>query len=570
MSFPAVEKSSKFRFSIVAVALTPLVLAGGALALQGQLDTQALLLIVGAGSAVITGALLWVLSAPVARLTSAVGQFHGARQFESLPLERRDELGFIAYTIDQLSQQLAARQELSNQVQQWVQETSKDIPNAQVSVGKQLNTNNSEPSLDAALNEYNKAVFHELNVTRQRLNLTARILNSLASPAVTIDENGIIRLMNTSCEEMFQLPRMSWQKKSITDLFSPNPAEMSLVEDPNVNVCRNSEVMEWLQSNETSTLAAIDQGNRIVRLSKGTPFQYGKEKWFPVSVREISSERESLAQMLVQARGEMFRQVTGRWLNETRSTLQSLAPVVRGALDSTKKSADRATLLPKVSGISRMLNELTSTIEIMDWFATAFWSEIPAPGNREFIAAEVVQSVGVRLESRFFARDNSLKIINQGGWMCFDEEWLKVMVGALLIHACESVKNSQIEVRIGRAQAGTRDIEPPIEFTIPDAGPLLQSNEMQDLQYPLGGLRAPSLDYYSTGGFPQGLILVSRLSEIVGGELKIEESASKRLQLKLVLPALLPAVIEEAEMGEFIEVGPIDELCVGWKLAKVD
>jgi signal transduction histidine kinase len=209
---------------------------------------------------------------------------------------------------------------------------------------------------------------------------------------------------------------------------------------------------------------------------------------------------------------------------------------------------------------------LEAYVRTIKWLNLALWGKLPQPLLSEFQAAEPLKAAIDQLAPRFKGRNVAITVADKGGWMCGDDEWIRTAVLGVLNHAAESVQGGTIGVRLNRVDSTGRTTEERIAIEVLDAGPLLTNAQRADLERPFGSMDSPSFLDPNASGFIPGLVLAAQLARQMGGLMEFDATPAGGLIVRLLVPARVPAAVMSEPAMEPTDVGPLEELVMGWRL----
>ena len=414
-------------------------------------------------------------------------------------------------------------------------------------------------------------VSKDLQTGRQRLNLAMRVFNSLPDSVITVDVAGGIRFLNQTAEKLFGVQSAAIMRKPFGNLFAAPDAVARAGGDPERVVAGPDEATNWVCDGANGTVVVRTANNVYLELA-GLTTQKGMRDALVCVVGRTLTEamgREPADRMVIRANSS--RQILDRYLGESEEPLRQIAAQFRLLVGDAKQSGLRDSMLPKLNTAGIGLKKLETYHTIAHWFRSLLWSNELEPTSSEFMAVEIANLVADRLQARLRSRGNSLKIIDQGGWLYADAEYLEVALLGVLLHACDATTNNQIELRIRKLPVDEDRATPHTEFQVLDAGPALTPDMLATLAQPFGSSAQSPLDQFAgIDGHPMGLVVADRLAPKMGGELRLEPNAGGQLRVWLTVPTRigveLPANAIATVAPGALDISPYEEMVIGWRL----
>ncbi|MFO0801397.1 MAG: hypothetical protein U0804_28355 [Gemmataceae bacterium] len=417
----------------------------------------------------------------------------------------------------------------------------------------------------AALHEAGK----EVAGLRQRLGTAVRIINALPTALVVTDPAGQPRYLNPVAERVLGTTQAAALGKPLTTFLADPPPPGATGVDPDVRVAGAAELAAWVQGGAVSPLVVRTAADLLVEFTGSVSRKSPRDVLVCLVGRELTAARQAEAEDRAAVRGNATRQLLDRYLEETDESLRQVAAQLRLLAGDAKQSGQRDALLGKLAAAGQGLRRLETYQVLARGFRDLIWTGLPAPTPSEFMAVEVVNAAGDRLAGRFKARGNSLKVIDQGGWLYADADRIEAALLGLLTHACDAVANARVEVQVRRHGVSADRAEAATEFYIPDAGPVPPAAALAVVEHPFGALAPAPLDRFDgVGGCPLGLVVGFWMASALDGQLAIETQAGV-LGLRLTVPTRVtggpPLTVATAAPGA-LEVAPAEETVAGWRL----
>ena len=520
--------------------------------------TAAALGVVLAGAA---GALVWVLLAPVAELTRAASD----DRLDLATLSAAGELDGVAGVVRRLA---AAHTRLATDYDADLTAVAGALmSHTDTKAGPVPPTLAASPGGPAGdvLTAFAEAG-RELAATRQRLGTALRILTGLPDAVVVCDSAGAVRYFNPAAERMFGA---GVQRRQLSALLAPTTPAAATGDDPDRPLADAAALADWVRTGTHGTVTVHGGGEVLVEVAGASPRGGNRDGLIYLIGRDLTAAREREAADRFAIRANATRQLLDRYLAESDEPLAQLAAQHRLLTGDAKQSGQRDALLAKLTAAGRSLRQLETFHALAHWFRATAWGELPAPTPSEFQAAEVANRVSGRLAGRLKARGNTLKVVDNGGWVYADADRVEAALTGLLAHACDASTNAPLELRVHRLPVAPGQSTAAVEFQVPDAGPALPAGLLAVIDRPFGGLAPAPLDRFDGhDGWPLGLVVAARLAAALDGELAVDSDAGGQLGLRLRLPTRLgggqPPVTVAAPGN--LDIAPLDEIVNGWRL----
>jgi signal transduction histidine kinase len=542
---------------LAAAAAAPLAVAAGvAVSPLGGTAFVPLLIAGGVGTAVVAVA-AWAV---IARL-SALAEWGRRLTAGDLPSEPagRDELAGVvtaalAVELNRRQNLLAFRRVLGEAtagVQQLADGTTVSPP--------------KESGLCTAEAKGLAAAFHDagkkLGALRQRLALTAKAILELPAAVVAADDAGTIRYANAAFKRLIGCPTATLARqplRALLDATAADPAGRPTLQP--------DELAAWLAAGASGERVAELQvaGGSVVRAAVTANKIDGT--WYLVA-RDLTAEYDRLAQDRGRTREDCFRAAWGMTARAESEPLDAIQAAVRLLTADAKQSNGREAMLPRLALARQHVGELDAHVRILRWLYQSLWGQLPPPLVGEFRAAEPARAAVDQLTPRFKARNVTVTVSDDGGWMCGDGEWIRTALIGVLAHAAGAARDGTVGIRLRRLPPLPGAADERACFEVVDAGSPLDPLQLTELIAPFGGLQVPSYLDPLADGFLPGLVLAAELVRRMGGEWELDATPSGGLIVRFTVPTRVAggATTVAAPLAAG-ESAPVEELVMGWKL----
>jgi PAS domain-containing protein len=244
--------------------------------------------------------------------------------------------------------------------------------------------------------------------------------------------------------------------------------------------------------------------------------------------------------------------------------VESLTAKTRLVVNDIKQRAEKQTILGRLSHCDQDLNHLSVRLRLWEWLYRTEWATPPEPVLSEISGEELMRDAMKSLSGIFAARKLTPKVVNKGGWVCVDRDMISVGIMGLMAYAAEVSTSNTFEARIEKMPATADLPEGWISFAI--------LGEWKEESWPTStvGHAIDSLiigrdetDIRADGAI--GIVVAIRAAQLLKGQCRRAETPDGRRCLQIVIPTKLPTV-SPAELNVVGDVGPREELVMGWKL----
>lgn len=376
-----------------------------------------------------------------------------------------------------------------------------------------------------------------------RLHLMQVMMHALPVPLVVIDEQGRLRILNQQAETMLGLNSASMAGKTVDQVLS----------------VETGGTMELLRSSPNGlgvgTIAASG-GKADVRFHFSK--LAGKEPLIIIAVQERTRELMERDTAAAAARHATAQFVIQEKLLAELPLAEGLQAKARLVLGDVKQKAEKNAIVSRVASIQQDLDQVAIRLKLWEWLYRTEWTAVPEPDPIEISGDLAVQECMKSMAGIFASRKQSVTIANRNaGWLCVDKDLLFNGLLGLLSFASRSALGEKLEIRLEKLPPTAELQEGWMTFSVvadwnPETWPV--------------GVPDTSLDAILTNPAADatlGLVVATRIAGLLQGICRTEEGSDGRRCVRLYVPTRLPtANVVVADT----EVGPREELCIGWKL----
>jgi hypothetical protein len=440
---------------------------------------------------------------------------------------------------------------------------------------RKLDLSGRFPDICAMVGEAFGELSEGILTTRRQLSLATRTVHGIPEAILVVDTTGALRFLNRQAEHLFGPLSRTGSKRVISSLFAGPPSQESILRTQGISVANPYEVLTWLKTGARGRIVARVEhsgSERFYELSASNGANSVDPQVYIVC-RDMTDQLGRELKATEELRARTFRRVIDRYLLESGDSLSQVAAQTRLLLGEAKQSSLREAMVPRLSVATRGIRQLETFHELLHWYRDLVWSQGRPITPSEFTGIEVANIVADRLSARFKARGNRLKIVDQGGWVYSDAEWLEVALLGFLVHACDATINQQIELRVTRYGISADRPRPQIEYHVVDAGSGIPSDLIDRLQNHFRErLLSKKVESNLAEDWPIALVVASRIASALGGELRIGSRPNNRLALRLTIPTRVGAdtVSPVASTNpSVLNVAPFEETVSGWRLGDV-
>jgi PAS domain-containing protein len=399
---------------------------------------------------------------------------------------------------------------------------------------------------------------------KQRYAVSVKILREINIPIIAVDDAGIVRFTNAAFEKIFD--KANLLKKEFHSLLADplNPL------DPfGRKIQSREEFQSWLsRGGQGEVIVELPGEEPRTRLSlRSLRLTNSMEGIWYLTGRDLSEEYSRASFDRAEIREQTLRAIWSSTSQASTESIETILASTRLLTSDAKQGTDRDIMLSRANSLRQHSGSLEAYLRTIRWLNMSLWGELPKAMNSEFQIFEPAKAAIDQLMSRFKSRNITVVLNDKGGWIVADEEWLRTALIGILLHAVESVNDATIGVQTQHLPPLPNGTQDRVVYEIVDAGPVLTSAQMADLEHPFGNLVTPSYLAPNSQGYIPGLILAADLARRMGGTLEFGATPGGGLVVRFVLPTrvITDPIIEPAtESGD----NPVfEELVIGWKLA---
>jgi len=519
---------------------------------------------IGAAGAVVVAAAGWWLSRPWDQLAAACRALTGGRSWPGNSYGLSPEIQGIEQGLQALETRYQqACQSFRATLQQAIAELCK------LADGQALGKLTGDGPWAEAVHELNTAfqqAADKITALRTRYNQMTRFVHELPIGILALDGQGIIRYVNVAGERLLDRPARRLMQQPLGSILQtppyPDPWGRLTLSGPNFG--------EWLRSNGNSSEACCVVQNKdqqhwlaIQRYAVPGPLTY-------CLLRDVTSEQKHLAQDRGQIRQETLRTAWTEMVQNIWGPVQGILASSRLLSGDIKQTANKEIMLQRIQAIRQQGTVTDVYLRLVFWLCRCRWGELPTPLVTEFAAVEPARRAADQLAPLLRDRENTTLVTDRdGGYMCGDDTWVETALLGILYHATWANKGATMGIVISRHSGRSELAEDVVTFDVLDAGPALTEAQKRDLEQPYGDLYPPTYLTDNTVGFLPGLMLAAELSRRMGGHIEWQTTASGLLAVRLSIPTRQPYSWAAAPLGELIDAGPVEELVMGWRLARL-
>ncbi|QVL33321.1 hypothetical protein KIH39_05245 [Telmatocola sphagniphila] len=389
-----------------------------------------------------------------------------------------------------------------------------------------------------------------LQTLRSRMQVNQSLLQGIPVPVVVTDDQGRLLSMNQLGEKCLAL----------------NPGNMA---------ARNIDEFLVMPNGKASALARSEVHTDLAELSlsgqkKPIRFFHGKVPhperknlscWVITDRSQELAEKDSMVSNAAkEARLSTLQQLIRDNLVAELPLAETLQAKCRLALGEVKQSADKSQLISRIGGIRQDLDQWMGRLRLWESLYRVEWTELDSLDLNEITAEEVLQDSIRSLSSLTSAKRVTIQVANKGaGWLCADSSGLFNALRGLLEFAIRASSGERVEVRVDKLPGTAELSEGWVVYEVlgewkKDWLPAIADGEFdwESLLVEQPGREALL-----------GYLVAARVSRTLNGFLRAEESPDGRRIFGLYVPTRLP---EQKVVQAGLEIGPIEELCLGWKL----
>lgn len=546
---------SKYWLALLGAAILPIV-ASAILALTpiGAEAMVPLLIAGGVGSAGVA-LVAFLISRKLSKITAVCERLGGAGP-------AADEFECIAQTLISLDARHKESDEAFAKSLKGIAATVAKIGDG--SVPGELETLPGDSDAVKAVASALRDTTKKVSVLRQRQATSAKILHEIATPILAVDDAGQVRFANAAIERLLNKPGLA--KREFPTLVA-TPDEP--IDAFGRKILDGAEFQNWLKQGgrgEAIVEFAVDQEPRTRLSFRGLRLANSVEGVWYLAGRDLSDEYRRASMDRAETREQALRAIWDSTSRASTESIETILAATRLLTSDAKQATDRETMLTRATALRQHAGGLESYLRTIRWLNLALWGELPQPLTSEFQAHEPVKAAIEQLMPRFKGRNITVSITDEGGWVVADEEWLRTALVGILFHAAESVSDASVGVHVNRVPPLPNATEERVAFEVVDAGPVLTSAQMGDLESPFGGLVTPSFLAPDAVGYMPGLILAADLARRMNGTLEFDATPGGGLVVRFVLPTRVVTGTLAEPAAEPSESIVFEELVIGWKL----
>lgn len=562
----------RFRLSLVSAAIIPIAVAAVVAVTPVGSAATLPVLVAGVLGAVGVAVASLLLTRRLAALTEVATRVLAGESPEDVGARAAaDELGTITLALLELETRRQAAHDDGVRAREAYRRSVGELTAGLNRLGDGLSVAAPTPggpcadAVDAAGASLQEAA-KKVGAVRQRLAQSTKILQEIPAAVVLLDNAGVVRYANAAAERVLGRPLSACVRKDFRTLVAQPTAEPEPLGRP---VLDPQSLAGWFKQGATGEavveLAHADGYAARVELIATRVSGAADGLWY-VCARDLTREYGFVGADRTRTREESLRAV---WESTARAGVEPVEAILAAARllsSDAKQLAGRDTMLPRLATIRRHAGGLEAYVRTIRWLNLALWGELPQPLLSEFQAAEPVRAAVDQLSPRLKDRNVTVSVTDRGGWMCGDDEWVRTAVIGVLSHAGEATQGGTIGLRLERVAPADATSEERIAFEVIDAGPPLTPAQRADLEKPFGGLTSPSFLDPGAAGFLPGLVLAAELARRMGGTLEFDATPGGGLVVRMLVPARAPGSVVSEPAAEAGDVGPLEELVLGWRL----
>ncbi|VTR98412.1 ATP-binding protein [Tuwongella immobilis] len=418
------------------------------------------------------------------------------------------------------------------------------------------------PLVNQSLGGTFDALAKAVRAARQQATTMRQILQEVPAAVIVTDVRGSIRMMNTAGERLFRQTRTDWANKPLSTLLTPAQR--------NGHAPTGVPVLDWLSLSghgEIEVTAHDRSGRHFPMELLSNDANTAKNSNAVVLMgRELTRRKTAEANRIAQEREREIKSLSNRMLREATKPLHDVQNLAKFLIQESKQLGYRDRLLPKLKQVLDHTKRQAAFVDSLQWLYLAIWGGLPEQNPSEFMAVEAIREAQDKLAPRLAERNNILRIQDEGGWILCDADYLNALLVGVLTHANDSVKGSTIELSLERRYGDAAAPTDHLLISIRDAGPALTPEQLDQLRRPFEGPQGITVDEYTSGGFPLGLLLAGRLAAAMEGRITLSSDASNQLEVTLELPTRLSRHVEAGPEEPITSSAPEEETCGGWRL----
>ncbi len=405
----------------------------------------------------------------------------------------------------------------------------------------------------------------KIGVIRQRLAIVVRIVQELPTPIMAVDTNGTLRYLNTAAEKLLGQTSAQTARKPLPTLIAKPAHETDPWGRP---ILDSAGITQWLQNNDAKeVITELKRPDGLTRVALCAKQLSGSsDKSVYIVARDLTEEVHRLELDRVQTRELTLRASWDSFVRAGGETVDAILACTRLLASDAKQSSGRAVMIPRITAIRQSTSHLEAYLRSLRWLNQALAGQLPEPMESELLAVEPIRAAIDQMSAKLKARNLTVNITDQGGWIYADEEWIKTLFLGILLHSTEATEQGVIGIHLNRLAASESGNAEQLEFKIYDAGPALSPDEIDQLACPFGGSDLPSFLKSNSHGFIPGLILARQLAEKMGGHIDFATSPSGKLFIRVRLAARITKHAIPRLTSDHADLTPIEELVIGWKL----
>ncbi|QVL33757.1 hypothetical protein KIH39_07575 [Telmatocola sphagniphila] len=383
--------------------------------------------------------------------------------------------------------------------------------------------------------------------TKARLNMMQKLLYGMPSPTIITDEQGQLKMLNLKAETLLGLNSTAMTSLKLDEVLSSSDSPISIWQ-----------TIKASASGQSIGTLVTPKGPLPVRLAFLKIPNAGREPLIFITLWERQAELEEMDAAVKSVRETTTQFILRESLLAELPLTESLQAKSRLVLADIKQKADRDTIVSRFRGLQQDLDALGIRLRLLEWLYRSEWTVPVDPELSEVSGEDAVQETAKLFAGVFASRRLNLNVVNQGGWLSVDKDTLTAALMGLLNFACKASSGDRLEVKIEKLPPTPELTEGWMCFTL--------SGEWQ----PTVWNQTASIDSLSNEALiadaTLGLAVANRVARRLQGVCRAEESSDFRRCIKLYVPTRLPSPITTVSENE---VGPREELCLGWKLASV-
>jgi nitrogen-specific signal transduction histidine kinase len=408
-----------------------------------------------------------------------------------------------------------------------------------------------------------------LTQSRRRANVLQSVLNDLPLAVLVFDQRKQLQLMNSTAEKWFaHLPNKGLRQTLARFLVEP---EASKNHDPDApRPMQPQEVLTWLNGTRGGAcLATVDgphQSPMLVEISVASVIDRKMSQGLTIILRDVAANRqtdESIRHRQRQLIGKRLSRLVAR---EAIPSLESIRNAATLLAQAAKQSGLRDRFVPKAQRLLDEVGRQELIAAVLGWFGRSNTTSLGESENREIRMLDLLDDVRTKLASAFSARNNTLSIKGDSGWLFTDEEQLNVLLTGLLLYSTSSAENSEVKVELRRRSiVQAQDEQSEISVRFP--GPAPSQDLLEDIRDPFRRPYSTAFDPSGNAGFVLGLAVSQQIATHLYGQFTVE-AENGQVCLRLLLPtrADKKQVVGAAEQLTGITHEAASDALEGWSV----